>query len=128
MPARVMTFANPFRIKTETRLEELELFIRITHHACKDLLEYQKKKLEARFSRVLKERGPNALAHQMFLVGQFVRAHYVTTPRSLNSLFVILVYNLFEELGQSLRAALMQRKGISNPIELQNFLQDFKDR
>jgi hypothetical protein len=125
--AHLMTFANPFRVKTEARLEELELFIRITHHACKDVARISKKKLEAKLSRVLKEDGPNALTHQMFLVGQFVRAHYVTMPQSLNSLFVILVYNLFEELGQSLRTELMRQKGISEPVELQKFLKEFKD-
>jgi hypothetical protein len=75
----------------------------------------------------IKEDGPNALTYQMFLVEQFVRAHYVTMPQSLNSLFVILVYNLFEELGQSLRTELMRQKGISEPGELQNFLKEFKD-
>ena len=118
MAARPLTFKNPFRIKTETRLEQLELFIQIMHHASKDVAQIAKRNLEEKLSGVLKEDGSNALTHQIFLVAECVRAHYDTMPQYLRYAFVVLAYNVFEALAQDLYAELKVRENLPGPAKL----------
>jgi hypothetical protein len=118
MATHILTSKDPFRIKTDTRLKQLERFIQITHHACKHVARIEKRNLEEKLSCVLKEDGPNALTHQMFLVEEFVSTHYVTMSQDMGYAFVILVYNLFEDLAQNLYVELKARENIHGPAKL----------
>lgn len=130
MAARVPTFKDPFRIMVELRLRELESFIEISQKASEEFARRSKKDLEEAMSRAIEENksaDPLEII-QIHSVADYVSALYETTPLYLGYSFVIIVCNVFEDLGKNFHKELKERKIIREGDNLSSydFLENFK--